>query len=395
MRNGRSTVARYRSVACEIVTPATPPPAPRARARALGIEIGTMRPGPTNSIVDVEHVAVGHATVWFDEDPPPAGRGIARTGVTAVVPFSPNELFRAPVPVGVAVLNGAGELTGYLQAREWGVLQTPIFLTRTMGVGRVFDGAVGAMLAADPAVGHDDVVIPVVGECDDSWLSDGRAVQVEAADVVRALATATGVANGPVIEGAVGAGTGMVCLGFKGGIGSASREVVAGYHLGALVLSNYGDGEALCVDGVPVGRAFVADGWKKIRDEPAGSCIVVLATDAPLSPHQLGRIATRAGLGLARTGSVAHHGSGEIFVALSTGTRVPRARSEIVAAAPLPDAAIDAFFAAAVETTEEAVINSLIAADTVIGHDGNTATAIPLDRLQDIMRAYGRLAGSA
>jgi D-aminopeptidase len=234
-----------------------------------------------------------------------------------------------------------------------------------------------------------------VAECDDSWLSDGRAVQVEAADVVRALATATGAANGPVVEGAVGAGAGMVCLGFKGGIGSASREVVAGYHLGALVLSNFGDGESLRVDGVPVGRAFVADGWKAARHEPAGSCIVVLATDAPLSPHQLERIATRAGLGLARTGSVAHHGSGEIFLAFSTGTRVPRRpRSEVVSAVPLPDDALDAFFAAAVETTEEAVINSLIAADTVVGHSGHTATAVPLDRLTDIMRAHGRLTGS-
>jgi D-aminopeptidase len=248
------------------------------------------------------------------------------------------------------------------------------------------------MLAADPAVGHDDVVIPMVGECDDSWLSDGRAVQVEATDVVRALATATGVANGAVIEGAVGAGTGMVCLGFKGGIGSASREVVAGYHLGALVLSNYGDGESLRVDGVPVGRVFVADGWKNARTEPAGSCIVVLATDAPLSAHQLERIATRAGLGLARTGSVAHHGSGEIFVAFSTGTRVPRADRTTPDEPPLPDETLDFFFAAAVEATEEAVINSLVAADTVVGHDGHTATAVPLDRLTEIMRDHGRLA---
>jgi D-aminopeptidase len=373
-----------------VTAPAVPPP-PRARARALGVEIGTMTPGPTNSIVDVAHVAVGHATVWFDEAAPPAGRGVARTGVTAVVPFSPGELFRARVPVGVSVLNGAGELTGFLQAREWGLLETPIFLTRTMGVGRVLDGAVGAMLAADPAVGHDDVVIPMVGECDDSWLSDGRAVQVEAADVVRALATATGAANGPVVEGAVGAGTGMVCLGFKGGIGSASREVVAGYRLGALVLSNFGDGEALRIDGVPVGRAFVAEGWKAARREPAGSCIVVLATDAPLAAHQLERIARRAGLGLGRTGSVAHHGSGEIFVAFSTGTRVPRAaHSEVVSAVPLPDDALDAFFAAAVETTEEAVVNSLYAAETVVGRDGHVATALPLERVGELLRQHGR-----
>ncbi len=225
---------------------ASGPPEPRTRARALGIEIGTLPPGPTNSIVDVANVRVGHSTVWFDEPAPPAGRGVARTGVTAIVPFTPGELFDARVPSGAAVLNGAGELTGYLQAQEWGALDTPILLTRTMGVGRVYDGVVDLMLGANPGVGVSDVVIPTVGECDDSWLSDGRAVQVEAADVARAVDAARGPEAGPVVEGAVGAGTGMVCLGFKGGIGSASRVVPpTGYHLGALVLANFGDGASV------------------------------------------------------------------------------------------------------------------------------------------------------
>ncbi len=345
-----------------------------------------MPPGPTNSIVDVADVAVGHATVWFDEPAPPAGRGVARTGVTAIVPFSPRDIFHAPVPVGAAVLNGAGELTGFLQAQEWGSLETPVFLTRTMGVGRVYDGAVDVMLAADPVVGAEDVVIPMVGECDDSWLSDGRSVQVDAADAARAVADARGADAGPVVEGAVGAGTGMCCLGFKGGIGSASREVTSSYRVGSLVLSNFGSGADLRVDGVPVGRDLEEGGWGFARDEPAGSCIVVLATDAPMTSHQLERLARRAGLGLARTGSVAHHGSGEIFVAFSTGMRLPRAGGpEVVQREQIPDDALNPFFAAAVEATEEAVINSLVAADAVVGHAGHEATAIPLDVLVQIL----------
>ncbi len=378
------------------VTPSGPP-APRTRARALGIEIGTLPPGPTNSIVDVANVRVGHSTVWFDEPAPPAGRGVARTGVTASCRSHRGSCSTHAFPSGAAVLNGAGELTGYLQAQEWGALDTPILLTRTMGVGRVYDGVVDLMLAANPGVGTTDVVIPTVGECDDSWLSDGRAVQVEAADVARAIDAARGADAGPVVEGAVGAGTGMVCLGFKGGIGSASRLVPpTGYHLGALVLANFGDGASLTVDGVSVGRQFVEDGWKAAREEPEGSCIVVLATDAPLSSRQLQRLATRAGLGLARTGSVAHHGSGEIFVAFSTGARMTRAsfpepETSSFHRQLLRDEALNPFFAAAVEATEEAVVNCLVAADTVTGRDGHTATGIPLDRLTAIMRAHHRI----
>lgn len=367
------------------------PPPPRGRARDFGIAIGLLPVGATNSIVDVPGVRVGHTTVWFDEPPPPAGRGVARTGVTAVVPFSPAEVFAEPVAVGAAVLNGAGELTGFLQAAEWGTLETPILLTRTMATGRVFDGAVAAMLAADPAVGRDDVVIPMVGECDDSWLSDGRAVQVEHQDVTRALADARGVEAGAVSGGAVGAGTGMVCLGVKGGIGSASRVLPTGRHVGALVLSNFGDGKRLTVDGVPVGARLAADGWTFAREREAGSCIVVLATDAPLAPRQLERLARRAGLGLARAGSVAHHGSGEIFVAFGTGARLPRAAGPMPQW--LPDHELDPYFAAAVEATEEAVVDSLVAADTVAGRDGNTARALPLDRLAELMAEYGRLEG--
>ena len=227
------------------------------RPREDGIVIGTLEPGPRNSIADVG-VAVGHVTV-------------ERTGVTAVVPPS------LPLPAGTAVLNGAGELTGSLEIREWGLLETPVYLTATMAVGRVYDGAVQVAIAADPRVGVDDVVIPVVGECDDSWLSDARVPHVQPADVARAVADATA----DFAQGAVGAGAGMSCFDWKGGIGSSSRRV--GEHtVGVLLLTNFGSSEQLRVDGVPVGRLL--DERPDEAPDPGGSCIAVLGTDAPLAP---------------------------------------------------------------------------------------------------------------
>jgi D-aminopeptidase len=231
-----------------------------------------------------------------------------------------------------------------------------VYLTSTHAVGRIYDGAVAVAVAADPAVGVDDVVIPVVGECDDSHLSDARHVHVEAADAGRAVAAA----SLEVEEGAVGAGTGMVCFGWKGGIGTASRR--AGEHLvGALVLANFGTPEQLRVGGVSLGDLGGA-----APSAPAGSCIAVLATDAPLGPHQLERLARRAGLGLARTGSVAHHGSGEIFLAFATA-----------AGGTHPDAQLDELFEAAVEATEEAVLNALWAGVDTDGRDGRVVRALP------------------
>ena len=332
--------------------------------------VGEFQPGPTNSIADVGGVRVGHVTVWRDEPEPPGGRGAARTGVTAVVPES------LPLPAGVAVLNGAGELTGSHEIREWGQMDTPVYLTATMAVGRVYDGAVSVALAADPRVGVDDVVIPVVGECDDSHLSDARDVQVEAADAVQAVESATGW---PIAEGAVGAGTGMSCLGWKGGIGTASR--VAGEHvLGALVLANFGAARELRVAGVPVGTLL-----PRSSDEPpkpAGSCIVVLATDAPLPSAELERVARRAGLGLARMGSVAHHGSGEIFLAFSVLPEATGVEREEV----------DELFAAAVEATEEAVLNALWAAPDVTGREGRVVRGLPHDEVLELLRERHALA---
>lgn len=348
------------------------------------MRIGALGAGAANAITDVPGVAVGHVTVWRDE---PGGRGIARTGVTAILPGPAGGLFRAPVPAGTAVLNGAGELTGSLSVAEWGTIETPIYLTSTMAVGRVYDGAVAAAVAADPAVGSEDVVIPVVGECDDSWLSDAAVVQLEADDAGRAVAAARG---GPVAEGAVGAGTGMVCFDWKGGIGTASRVVPeAGAVVGVLVLANFGSAPDLRVDGVPVGRRLPPPGEARSRE--AGSCIAVVATDAPLGSAQLTRLARRAGLGLARTGSVAHHGSGEIFLAFATTGRRSRAeagrRDDSYA-----DAALNPLFGAAVDATEEAVLNALWAAPDVAGRGGRVARGLPHDAVLALLREQGRLA---
>ena len=365
------------------------PPAPRGpRPRACGIRIGRLEPGPHNAITDVPGVRVGHVTAWHDEEPPPAGRGIARTGVTVVVPGDPATLLERPVPAGATPLNAAGELTGFLQVSEWGVVETPVYLTSTMQVGRVYAGAVDAARGADPRVGDDWVVIPVVGECDDSWLNDARVDHVEPADAGLALAAATG---GDAVEGAVGAGTGMTTLGWKGGIGTASRRVpTVDATLGVLVLSNFGVAADLRVDGVPLGEAL---GTGVVERRPAGSCVAVAITDAPLGPAQLERVARRCGLGLARMGSVAHHGSGEIFLALSTGARRPRVEEAPRETLELvPDEMLNDLFLATVEATEEAVLNAMWAAPDVTGRDGRLARGLPHEAVLAHLRAAGRLA---
>lgn len=346
--------------------PGTQPKPRGPRLRELGLRIGELEAGPSDSIADVSGIRVGHVTVWRDEPEPPEGRGVARTGLTAVVPGS------LPLRAGVAVLNGAGELTGSHEIREWGLLETPVYLTSTHAVGRVYDGAVDVAVRSDPRVGVTDSVIPVVGECDDSHLSDARTVHVEREDVGRVVEIASAW---PFDEGAVGAGTGMSCLGWKGGIGSASR--VAGDHVvGALVLANFGTARQLTIAGVSVGRSLVAQDHRA----PGGSCIAVVATDASLGPQSLERVARRAGLGLARTGSVAHHGSGEIFVALSTSQ-----------GAEVEGRELDPLFAATVEATEEAVLNALWAAPDVVGREGRVVRGLPQDEVLELLRARGVL----
>ena len=364
------------------------PPEPRGPSlRAHGLRIGGHEAGPANAITDVDGVRVGHVTVWRDE---PGGRGLARTGVTAILPGPAEGLFAQPVPAGAAVLNGAGEMTGFVAMSEWGLIETPVYLTSTMAVGRIFDGAITAAVAADPGVGTSDVVIPVVAECDDSWLSDSAIVQVEAADAGRALAAAAG---GAVAEGAVGAGTGMVCFDWKGGIGTSSRVVPElGATVGVLVLANFGSAPDLRVDGVPAGRVLPHPEAPRSRE--AGSCIAVVATDAPLASAQLTRLARRAGLGLARTGSVAHHGSGEIFLAFATAGRRSRAEAGRRAEdASVADGDLNALFAATVDASEEAVLNALWAAGDVHGRAGRFTPGLPHAAVLALLRAQGRLPG--
>jgi D-aminopeptidase len=354
------------------------------RAADLPVRIGVLPAGPTGSLLDVPGVGLGHATVWRDEENPPRGRGVARTGVTVL--DLGGSAFTHPVPAGGAVLNGAGECTGLLSAAESGLVESPVFLTSTMQVGRVYDAACELMTEEEPGIGADDVVIPVVAECDDSFLSESRRMQVMRDDVAAAWAGARAAAGSvlPPDEGAVGAGTGMSCLGWKGGIGTASRVVPSGHTVGVLVLTNFGEAERLTVAGTPVGRTLRPP--VPGRERPAGSCIVVAVTDAPLDGAGCTRLARRAGLGLARTGSTAHHGSGEIFLGLATGLRAPRG-----AAAPGPPVsgrALDPFFAAVVEATEEAVVTSLLAARTVVGRDGNTETGLPFDEVAHLLQGH-------
>jgi D-aminopeptidase len=344
----------------------------------------------------VPGLGVGHATIWRDEPSPPAGRGVARTGVTVIDPGG--TMFRSPVPAGGAVLNGAGECTGFLAATEWGLAETPVFLTSTMQVGRVYDAACELLMSEDPGIG-EEVIIPIVAECDDSFLSDVRRMQVTAADVAAALqaakaAGAAAVRTAPA-EGAVGAGTGMSCLGFKGGIGTSSRVVPSGHTVGVLVLSNFGEQQRLTVDGVPVGRllppAEEMAGRRLPSRPPAGSCITVIVTDAPLDSAACSRVARRAGLGLARTGSTAHHGSGEIFLALATGLRSLRGETAAGGRPRISGSALDPFFDAAVEATEESVLNSMLAAPTVTGRDGNTSPGLPAARVRELLAEAGRI----
>ena len=351
------------------------------RAREIGISIGGLPTGPTNSVLDVAGVGLGHTTLVRDEPAPPEGRGVARTGVTTLL--LADDAYARPLTAGGAVLNGAGECTGFLTAAEWGTAETPVYLTSTMQLGRVYDAACQVALEADDRVA-DDVVIPVVGECDDSFLNDCRRLQVDADDVRAAHreAVASRGSATPPAEGAVGAGTGMSCLGYKGGIGTSSRVTPTGHTVAVLLLTNFGQHSRLTVDGVPVGRLVPLpdDGAPR----PAGSCIGVVVTDAPVSGADCARLARRIGLGLARTGSSAHHGSGEIFLGFSTTARVDRdGRPDDTPR--IAGRSLDELFEAVVDAAEESVLNSMLTAPTTVGRDGNTSVGLSADT---VLRAF-------
>jgi D-aminopeptidase len=362
----------------------------RKRIRDLGIAIGTLTPGPLNAITDVDGVRVGHVTLNRGEGKLRPGKGPVRTGVTAILPHG-GDLWNEKVPAATFVLNGTGEMTGSIWIETQGALEVPILLTNTMNVGRVMDGVVAYMMKHYPDIGiGDDVVAPTVAECDDSTLNDARGIHVSIEDTVRAIESAKG---GPVAEGAVGAGTGMMAFDFKSGIGTSSRVLPkeqGGYTVGVLVNSNMGDfRENLRFDGVPVGREVV-DAQSARGQE--GSIVIAIATDAPLDHLKLKRLASKASLGLARTGAISTHGSGDLFIAFSTANRVPHYPKErTYTMRVVADAHLTPIFQAAEDATEEAILNALTMATTTVGRDGNTAHAIPLDQLVAIMKKYGRL----
>jgi len=366
------------------------------RLRDLGLSVGHLPPGPLNAITDVAGVRVGVTTLIHGEGPLVVGQGPVRTGVTAIVPH--DRIGESPVFAGCHALNGNGEMTGLEWVRESGQLTTPVGITNTHSVGIVRDALVYADMAHRDARGSY-WSLPVVAETYDGGLNDINGMHVTAAHLHEALAAATG---GPIAEGNVGGGTGMVCHEFKGGTGTASR-IVNGWRVGALVQANYGDRERLTIDGVPVGRELsrevIPSAWDEeeaIARRGAGSIIVVLATDAPLLPHQLQRLAQRAGLGIARMGGSGAHSSGDIFLAFSTANAdmlhsyKAESPSDAFAVTMLPDAAMSDLFWGAIESTEEAICNTLTAAETMTGRDGVTAHALPHDALLDVMTKYGR-----
>ena len=361
----------------------SPTPPARRRARDLGVTIGVMTPGPLNAITDVTGVRVGHVTIV---------RGDAvRTGVTAVVPAGGN-LFQRKVPAAVYVGNGFGKLAGVTQVQELGNLETPIVLTNTLGVAAGIEALVDYTLSQP---GNEAVrsVNALVGETNDGVLNDIRRRHVTKHDVLRALGTAV---TGPVGEGNVGAGTGTVCFGYKGGIGTASRvlpSALGGYNVGALVQTNFGG--VLTIDGVPVGREL---GRLPFELDTAGadidgSCMIVVATDAPLDTRNLHRLAKRAFMGLARTGGIAANGSGDYAIAFSTAEslRVPHAPpSPPQTVAVLHNDSTSPLFLAAIEAAEEAIINSLFMAEAMSGANGSRVEALPLHRVLSILARYGR-----
>ena len=360
----------------------------RLRARALGIVVGSYAPGPLNAITDVAGVTVGQTTLISGDGPLKPGLGPVRTGVTVVIPR--DDVWHKKVPAGSFVLNGTGEMTGLAWVTESGFLEYPIALTNTLNVPRVANGVMNWMIARYPEIGiTDDTLTPVVAECDDGRLNDIQGRHVSEADVVKALDSAS---SGAVQEGTVGAGTGMVSYGFKGGIGTSSRrlpETEGGYTIGVLVNANHGRRPELTVGGMPVGRIYetvppVAQTLSPGQSE--GSIIIIIATDAPLDSRQLTRLAKRAVLGLARTGSTARHGSGDFMLAFSTANIIPHYPKEpTFEQTHLADTHLNPLITATVEATEEAILNALTMATTVVGRDGHRVEAISLSRLRAIL----------
>lgn len=371
---------------------ATPPPSPGAqvaepatpRGRDLGIPFDFGVPGPANAITDVPGVEVGHVTLVEGDS--------VRTGVTALLPRGRGDAARDMCFGGSYSLNGNGEMTGLPWLQEAGVLEGPVLITNTNAVGVIRDAVIqyAARRWASTSGGWTEAIwsLPVVAETWDGYLNDIYGGHVKAEHAARAIEAAR---PGPVAEGAVGGGTGMVCYEFKGGIGTSSRvlsEKDGGYRVGVLVQANFGLRHQLRIAGLPVGQELKDD---LVYSKETGSIIIVVATDAPLLPHQLDRLARRAALGLARTGSVAGNGSGDLFVAFSIAN--PRAGDAqgVVPLSMLPNDRMHGLFEATVGATEEAVINALVAGRTMVGYKGHRVPGLPHDRVREILRRHDRL----
>ena len=366
----------------------------KPRARDLGVLFeGT--PGPLNAITDVKGVEVGHATLISGEGKLEVGSGPVRTGVTAILPRG-KQSATSPVFAGWFSLNGNGEMTGTTWVEESGFLEGPVMITNTHSVGVVRDSVVAWRVKQ----GSPDPTgywwsLPVVAETYDGYLNDINGFHVKEKHAFEALDSAK---PGSVVEGNVGGGTGMICYGFKGGIGTASRKLdenAGGYSVGVLVQANFGRRNQLRIDGVPVGAEIkddnVALGRPRPGDQDVGSIIIVVATDAPLLAHQLKRLARRAALGVARTGSSSGNGSGDIFIAFSTANPDAGKQTGPVHLTMLPNDLLNPIFEATVHSTEEAIINALVAAETITGVDGRKVVAIPHERLKQVMNKYNRL----
>jgi len=356
---------------------------PRARDRGVPFD-GT--PGPLNAITDVACVEVGHTTLIAGEGKLQVGAGPVRTGVTALLPRGKESA--DPVFAGWFSLNGNGEMTGTTWIEESGFLEGPVLLTNTSSVGLVRDAVV--KFYSQQSKQQQPWLLPVVAETYDGHLNDTHGFHVKEKHVFDALESARG---GAVAEGNVGGGTGMTCFEFKGGIGTSSRKLDARHGdctVGVLVQANFGLRPQLQVAGVPVGRE-VPEGAYRSRE--SGSIIIVVATDAPLLPHQLKRLARRAALGLARTGSVAGNGSGDIFLAFSTANPGAAKKDDLVKLTMLPHERLNPLFEATVQAVEEAIVNALVAAKTMTGRDGHKVIALPHDRLREVLKKYNRLGG--
>ncbi len=358
---------------------------PRPRLRDLGIALGRLAPGPLNAITDVPGVRVGQATLIRGEGPLVPGQGPVRTGVTAILPHEGHP-YLEKVPAAIHVINGAGEVTGRALIEEWGLLETPICLTSTLNVGLVYDAVIEWLTSQSAALSVNAWTIPIVAECYDGTLNDVQGRHVRAEHVLAALDAAT---VGPVAEGSVGGGTGMICHQFKGGNGTASRVAeVAGarWTVGALVQANHGTRADLRVGGLEAGALLHAPLPGPARD---GSIIIVLATDAPLEAHQLRRLAARGALGLARTGSVASHGSGDFTIAFSnfSANRVREGTAHTPRSlTTLPGDALTPLFGAAVEAVEEAILNARCAGGDMAGRDGIFVPGLPVEELRQLWR---------